>query len=213
MCDLLLSSWHSASKSKGSVTIIPDGCRDLILKIEPGKQATWFISPLFDQTKIISTEANTVYFGYRMRPGVHIAEKKLLCSVQNCNDNSSSIIDMLSDHTTINHSLKEALSCLASQVNNVKLAAKALGVSLRTLQRLVYQETHRPPTYWMSLARARKTARALKTPHSLADIAEIHGYADQSHMNREFRRWFNTTPGQMRQTPSLLDQLHNKGYD
>ncbi len=213
MDDLLLSSWHSSSKSKGSVTVIPDGCRDLILKIESGKQAIWFISPLFDQAKIISIEANTMYFGYRMRPGVHIAEEKLLRSVQHYDSNTSNIINMLYSYTTRNHALEEALNCLAGQVRSAKLAAKNLGVSLRTLQRLVYQETHRSPTYWMSLARARKTARALKTSHSLAEIAEIHGYADQSHMNREFRRWFNVPPGQMRQTPSLLDQLHNKGYD
>jgi len=87
-----------------------------------------------------------------------------------------------------------------------------LGVSSRTLQRLICKETDRAPAYWILLARARRAAREMVEPTSLADIAETHGYADQSHMTREFKRWFDLSPSVMRNTPNILDQLFNRGY-
>ena len=63
------------------------------------------------------------------------------------------------------------------------------------------------------LARARKAARALYSSLGLAEIAELHGYADQAHMSREFKRWFNTSPSVLRNLPSILNQLYDEGYD
>lgn len=158
-------------------------------------------------------EANSILFGYRMKPGVRIEENKLLKSIQEMGDNIDDILNQLTDYTSQSHSVEEALNCLATDVSSVKQASKKLGVSSRTLQRLIGQETNRSPIYWILLARARKAARALNESSPLADIAEMHGYADQSHMNREFKRWFGITPTAMRRAPSLLRQLGYTGYD
>ncbi len=209
----LLSLWNSSSKLETTMVILPDGCRDLIMKVENNGKPKWFVSPLFDQAKIVSIEANSVFTGYRMRPGVYIAEETLLRVINQNKENIDDISNLLSDYTDTKCSVQEALKCLATDVSSVKQVAKELGVSPRTLQRLIVSNTNKPPTYWILLARARRAARALTLSTPLAEIAEIYGYADQSHMNREFKRWFNTTPLAMRTTPSVLRQLHNGGYD
>ncbi len=213
MSSNLLSLWNSSSKSKVAAIIVPDGCRDLIMKVVDRGRPKWFVSPMFDQAKIISIGANSILSGYRMKPGVYIAEEELLRSINDSNNNFDDISNRLADYTRRSYSVEEALNCFATDVSSVKQAAKKLGVSPRTLQRLIGQETDRSPTYWILLARARRAARALIESSSLADIAEMHGYADQSHMSREFKRWFDTTPSVMRSTPSTLRQLCNGGYD
>lgn len=213
MSNNILSLWNSSSKSKIAAIIVPDGCRDLIMKVVDGGRPKWFVSPMFDQTKMISIEANSILSGYRIKPGVYIAEKALLKSIQENNNNVDDISNQLTDYTIRSHSVEEALNCLATDVSSVRQAAKKLGVSSRTLQRLIALETDRSPTYWILLARVRRAARALIESSSLADIAEMHGYADQSHMSREFKRWFDITPSTMRSTPSILRQLCKRGYD
>ena len=209
----VLSVWNSSSKLESTTVILPDGCRDLIMKVVNEGKPKWFVSPMFDQAKIVSIEANSVLAGYRMRPGVHIDEKTLLKYLYQSKENVDDVSNILADYTKIKCSVQEALECLATDVSSVKKVAKELGVSPRTLQRLIVSNTNKSPTYWILLARARRAARALTESRPLAEIAEIYGYADQSHMNREFRRWFDTTPLAMRNTPNVHRQLFNGGYD
>jgi len=212
MSNNLLSLWDSSSKLETTAVVLPDGCRDLIMKVVNGGRPRWFISPMFDQAKKIPIEANSVLSGYRMKPGVHIAEKELLSSLQQSN-NVDDILNLLTDYTNRKSSVEEALNCLATDVNSVKQAAKELGVSSRTLQRLIVTNTNRSPIYWILLSRVRRAARALTESKPLADVAEMYRYADQSHMNREFKRWFDTTPLAIRATPNIFRQLYNGGYD
>ncbi len=212
MSNNLLSFWSSSSVLETKTVVLPDGCRDLIMKVVNGGDPKWFVSPMFDQAKSISIEANSVLSGYRMKPGVHIAAKELLKSLSQSKNNVDDISNLLTDHTHSKRSVEEALNCLATDVSSVKQAAKKLGVSTRTLQRLIAKNTNKSPTYWILLARARRTARGLTESRPLADIAEMYGYADQSHMSREFKRWFNLTPLTMRATPNILCQLRHQGY-
>ncbi|MCP4990157.1 MAG: AraC family transcriptional regulator [Colwellia sp.] len=209
----LLSSWNYRSKLESTPVILPDGCRDLIMKVVNKGKPEWFVSPMYDKAEIVSIEANSVLSGYRMKPGVNIAEKALLSSLYQSKDNIDDISNLLSDFTDTKCSVQEALACLATNICSVKQVAKELGVSSRTLQRLIVSNTNKSPTYWILLARARRAARALTESITLAEIAEVYGYADQSHMNREFKRWFDTTPLTMRTKPNVLRQLYNKGYD
>ncbi len=89
----------------------------------------WFITPLFDQAKLVSIEANSILSGYRLRPGVHIEEETLLSSLYQSNDNVDDISNQLSDYTNIKCSVQEALKCLATDVSSVTQVAKELGVS------------------------------------------------------------------------------------
>lgn len=151
--------------------------------------------------------------GFRLKPGVYIQEEALLNSMPDNMDDVDEITNRLDDFTRHKHFVEEALECLASNIKSVAHVVSELGVSQRTLQRLLVQETGRTPVYWMTLARIRRTARSLLRPVPLIDISDMHGYADQAHMCREFKRWFNMSPSALRSMPDILDQLSNSGYD
>jgi transcriptional regulator GlxA family with amidase domain len=87
-------------------------------------------------------------------------------------------------------------------------------VSPRTLERLLHRHTAHTPAFWRSLARVRQTARCLAgQPHwSLAEVAALHHWADQSHMNLAFRHWLGCTPRQLQRDPQRLGLLLQSGY-
>ena len=91
-------------------------------------------------------------------------------------------------------------------------AARQLAVSERTLQRLVYVATARPPAYWKCLARVRRAAAGLDRAPSLAAWAADHGFADQAHMTREFQRWLGRTPSALLASADLLAVAAASGY-
>lgn len=208
----LLASWQVSAKENDTAVVLPDGCRDLIMKVVGNDKPTWLVSPLYDSAETVSIESGSTLMGFRLRAGVDIAEDKLLNALSGNDGNIDDIPSLLSDTTNINGAVSEALDCLATDVASVAVVAKELGVSTRTLQRLIVSHTNRSPQYWVLLARARRAARAITGGMSFAEIADIYGYADQSHMNRELKRWFNTTPSSIRTTPSSISQLYSVGY-
>lgn len=76
--------------------------------------------------------------------------------------------------------------------------AADVGVTPVQLVRMFKQELGLPPFRWRRVQRLLKAKRALQTRSSLADIAGEHGFADQSHFTREFRRMFAVTPAAYR---------------
>ena len=81
-----------------------------------------------------------------------------------------------------------------------------LGVSERSLERLLTQRTQRGPRFWRNLA------RALAGGKPLAQLAADHGYADQAHMARDLLRWFGATPTRLRAMPAFLATLRAPAY-
>ena len=209
----LLASWQVSAKENGTAVVLPDGCRDLIMKVVSNDKPTWLVSPLYDCAETVSIDAGSTLVGFRLRAGVDIAEDRLLGALSDNDGNFDDIPSLLSDTTTINSAVLEALDCLAADMGSITQAARELGVSARTLQRLIVNHTSRSPSYWMLLARARRAARAITQLTPLAEIADIYGYADQPHMNRELKRWFNATPSSIRAAPSSISQLYSAGYD
>ena len=212
MSNILLSVWHASSDEGASTVVMPDGCRDLIMKVVGKRRPEWFVSPLFDQAESVFVEQNSVFAGFRLRPGVSIRESQLLTCFESKDISLDEVEGIIEDFTSFDCAIDEALACLASDITSIKQASVRLGVSTRTLQRLILSKTNRPPGYWFQLARARKAAKSLNSIMSLSDIAEQHGFSDQSHMNREFQRWFKTSPGELLKTPELIKQLNDKGY-
>ena len=213
MSENVLATWEVATKSQATSVVVPDGCRDLILFSQVGNKNRWFVTPLFDEMHKVVLSRGSMMIGFRMRPGIRVAEKKLLESMPEQGFDWNEIRDRLDTFTTRKDSVEEALNCLASDVKTVAQVAKEIGTVQRTLQRLLLRETGRSPVYWMMLARARKAARALSSSLCLVDIAELHGYADQAHMSREFKRWFNTSPSALRTRSGILHQVFDAGYD
>lgn len=209
----VLATWEFTTEIDASSIIVPDGCRDLIMHSAEKERPRWFVSSLYDQAQKMVLKKGSTMFGFRMKPGVRFDEQGLLASLQEKFCNVDDVNNLLDNYVVLNSSVEEALASLASDVKTVSHAARELGTSTRSLQRLIARETDRSPLYWMMLARARRAARALSGSYQLAEIAELHGYADQAHMSREFKRWFNVSPSNLRKTPAYLPQLVATGYD
>ena len=212
MTETILEIWNSTVPQKMILPIIPDGCRDLIFKHSQGKMPCWFVWPLTDKTCDTPIKRGDVFKGYRLKPGAHIDIEKLLASVSGREFSANDICDRLDSYTNLSASLEDALACLASDISSVSQAAQELGTSPRSLQRLLMAETGKSPVYWLQLARVRQTGRAIQNGMLLAEIAATHGYADQAHMSREFRRWLDVSPAQLKNGTMQGEQLFTTGF-
>ncbi len=212
MSTSLLSTWNAKLDKGVSTLIIPDGCRDLIVRTVGDDKPEWSVSPLFDRAELVQTADKCCYTGFRLAPGTEINERDLLAYIDCKQLDAEQIKDVLGEFICTECSVSEALACLASESGSVKQISAQLGVSVRTLQRLLVDKTKRTPGYWLQLARVRKAAKSLDFNSNLADVADRYGFSDQSHMNREFQRWFSLTPVQVLNTPSVISQLHNEAY-
>ena len=88
------------------------------------------------------------------------------------------------------------------EVTRVSELADHVGLSERTLQRLVEQRTGMSPKWLIQRRRLHDAVEALKSGRvSLADTAADLGYTDQAHFTHDFRTVTGMTPGAY-----LLDQ-------
>ncbi len=76
-----------------------------------------------------------------------------------------------------------------------ELAAVA-GLSPYHFIRVFRRATGMPPHAWLMQYRARMARNLLGLAVPIADAACRAGFADQSHLNRVFKRLFGYTPGQ-----------------
>jgi AraC-like DNA-binding protein len=212
MSNKIYTVWHSNPKENTSIVVLPDGCRDLIMKKVQGQRPQWLISSLFEQSKIVNIDDKTNFIGFRLKPGVSIDELNILKAIKHDYIDTAEVNNIVDDFTQFDPSVEEALSCLASDIVSVKQASLRLGISIRTLQRLLNKRTEKSPGYWLQLARARKAARAVTTLMPLVEAADVFGFSDQSHMNREFKRWFNMSPSQILMSQDVNLQLADFGY-
>ena len=70
---------------------------------------------------------------------------------------------------------------------------------IRSFRQQVGCPPHQYQRHWQLL----QVKRALRTPNPLSDIAVEHGFYDQSHLNRSFKRTFGVTPGQYQKSNSV----------
>lgn len=210
---VILSTWSHRADDTTPVVVLPDGCRDLIHLREAGKAPAWFVSPLADTAHEIACVAGARYTGFRFHPAARFDEHGLVTAVASRPDDADEgdVQAVLGDLIRLDDRLAEALGGLA-EATSVSAAAHLLGVSERSLERVVRAGTGRPPSHWRGLARIRRAAAALAGPEPLAEIAAAHGFADQAHMSRAFRAWFATTPTAFRRDPELLQIAAEPGY-
>jgi AraC-like DNA-binding protein len=209
----LLHLWRHTCHTAGGSLVLPDGCLDVIGLQRPGQAPPrWKISNLMDHAERVSAPAGTRYLGYRLKAGAQINRDHLLKAINGFElDDTPRVMDRLTETVRLDPRVSEALQAL-SEERNVQVAIKQLGVSERRLQRLLRAATGRPPVYWKRLARLRQTARELDGTTPLAHLAHDHGYADQAHMNLEFRLWLGLTPRQVQTQPPLLALLAESGH-
>ncbi|HRE82895.1 MAG TPA: AraC family transcriptional regulator [Opitutaceae bacterium] len=78
--------------------------------------------------------------------------------------------------------------------------ARACGLSQRAFERQFHAHYRCTPQIYIRQLRARLSCHALvNSRKSMAEISTEFGYADQSHFNREFRRFMGETPGSYRE--------------
>ncbi len=212
--DSILQCWTHTSRKTGCLWVLPDGCRDLILRTVPGHYPEILLSALDEHAYSIGTLAETHYVGFRLHPAARFEENTLRTAAAAIKRDETSFICLLSDLVQLDRRLEEALAVLSSEPD-IHHTSRLLGVSERTLERLIGKGTGRTPTFWKSLVRLRRTAKTLcktVTRPCLADIAVEHGYADQAHMNRVFRRWLGVTPLQFHRSTDMHAALM-PGFD
>lgn len=82
-----------------------------------------------------------------------------------------------------------ATDCAVTPVQLVRMFKKELGL---------------PPFRWRRIQRLLAAKRALRTKQSLSDLAISHGFSDQSHFTREFRKIFAITPAAYRRILNVM---------
>lgn len=208
----VIASWHHTVVRATTHTVLPDGCRDLILKLRPGRAPQWWVTALDDRSRAARSAAGERLWGYRLHPGATLDAAALLQTIRdNPPDGVQSLLALVDSLVRVDGRTTEALQSL-SAAPSVATAACSLGVSERSLQRLVLAATGRTPGYWKGLSRIRRAATALSQPVALAAIAADHGFADQAHMAREFQRWFGLPPARFRTDPVLMRTVSESGF-
>ncbi len=210
--DLALDLWRFTATRAESVHVPPDGCRDLIVVVTRAGAPVCFVSALADTTETPAFESGDHAVGVRLRPGAQFDEAALLTLLrQGERIDDSDLMNAIGAAVRLDVRVQEALDCL-QEAPPLGIAHARLGVSERSLERLLVQRTRRGPLYWRNLARARRCARALGGAEPLAHLAAEHGYSDQAHMTRDLQRWFGAAPAQLRRMPEFLGTLAASGH-
>lgn len=206
----ILEAWSHVTPAASAETVYPDGCRDLIMTIDASGRADWHVSDLHTAPLHFAVGERMTFHGLRLKPGVAIDEARLLAEVNARQPDAVRMAALVEEHCRRAPSVGEAIDSLAESTG-VAQAAGNLGVSVRTLQRLFGRHRLMPPEFWLLLARARRAAAMMSAPAPLAEVAAVTGYFDQAHMSREFVRWFQATPGRVRNDRSLRTGLTQLG--
>ncbi|NGN98732.1 helix-turn-helix transcriptional regulator [Grimontia sp. S25] len=203
----IIDIWTSNPTEKGTVYVVPDGCRDVIVTEIDGVQQV-HVSPLFDTTLTVEITPKVKMTGYRLAPGTWVDEGQLMAAGKDTHD----LFDKIAAFSRRCSNVDEALFSLGERLGSVADIARSLGVSERTLQRHLLKRSGKSPLFWVQLARARQSARAIAEGAPLIDTAFDFGYADQAHFSREIKRWFGVTPSELQLRKDLTEQLYVPGY-
>ncbi|MBL4671051.1 MAG: AraC family transcriptional regulator [Arenicella sp.] len=181
--------------------------------MEDSKSPTWLISELSSSVYDVACVAGEKMRGIRLEPGTQIDQLALVQWMKSHHVNELFIADQIDEFCERSTSLSEILQCLSHQeAESVQAVANELGVSLRTLQRVIKSGTQRTPYFWFSLARMRRTAKALHKFDRLADVATAFNFSDQAHMTRDMKLWLGLPPSQIKRDIELQSLLSEPGY-
>ncbi|MFG0253639.1 MAG: helix-turn-helix domain-containing protein [Rhodopirellula sp. JB053] len=211
MIDPILDRWEYTARDRSRAIVLPDGCRDLIVRWSRDEQPHWFLTSLDASSRTVESEVGVSMRGYRLRPGVEVDERRLMGAAESRDPHAEAMVDAIESCTKLNRNVAETLAALASS-NSVEQATQSLSVGKRTLQRLVANCTGKTPLFWLQLARVRHAAQRLNDGNSLVSIANETGYSDQPHMTRQFKRWFGVTPRQFAADARLTGLIAEPGY-
>ncbi len=193
--------------------VLPDGCRDVILRVSDQSDPHAFLTGLDERAMQADLRPGETLYGLRLAPGAGF-DRRLLKLEDLEGKGPRELMDQLAEGILpTTRQAAEALSFFAASPKDLRRSARRLGVSERTLRRTVSDATGWSPSRWIQLARVRTCAkRLLDGRDPLADIALECGYSDQAHMTREARRWFLFTPGELRRRDEWRFLLFQPGF-
>lgn len=169
----------------------------------PGAPPEVRLTPFDLRPRSVTLTAGTALQGFRLRPGATISARAVK-AIAAAPDQAETVIR---SDLALSDDVGHAIRALTSPGATVACAARDLGLSLRSLQRLFRGLDLPPPDYWRLLSRARRAAAHLAAPVPLAAIAADCGFSDQAHLTRETLRWFGQTPRQIRHDAAFLALL------
>jgi AraC-like DNA-binding protein len=206
----ILETWQHTNTCTEATRIPPDGCVDLIVARPKNKKPFWFVSSLQKTVSAVVLEQDVSLIGCRLSPGVRVDVPALSRAL--CNETSlSRAKEYLEDSSLVDKKLECAINLIASGRFTPRETARELGVTNRTLERWFAGGFLPSPDFWCALSRARQAAKSLTTHAELADIAFQHGFSDQPHMTREFKRWFGLTPFKLKNDLPFLQSILQAG--
>lgn len=213
--ETVLSEQRTLWRSVGAAAIIPaDGCVDLIVRSEQ-------VLVCGPQTRIIHAPADDLHptVGLRLEAGT--ARKVLPVAPNELRDRVVELRTVLASEAAVLYDLMMRASNdshpglvlsellvdqaepwvtttrhLARTGASARDAARALDWSDRTLRRRMLETFGYGYTTLVRIERASRARSLLQRGLSLADVSVTTGYADQSHMTREFTRLVGLTPAQ-----------------
>lgn len=212
MSNIVVDIWESFTPTTNHLTILPDGCRDVILTVTASGANHHLVSPYFETAQKATLLEGSHNKGFRLSPGSVIDEIGLFSNLQTANKSERNIVDLINEFVSVSDNTSDALKCIEYSTSSITRVAKELGVHTRTLQRHIRKETGLTPNYWLQLSRIRKAGRLVAKAHPLVDVALSLGYSDQSHLSRECSRWFGVTPKELRHRPDLFKQLEHPAF-
>jgi AraC-like DNA-binding protein len=206
----ILETWHYTNASAERASIPPDGCIDFIIVRPKNQRPYWFVSSLQNAVSNVDLDADEDLMGCRLKAGVRIDTRALSKSLLT----EASLIraeEYLQDCSLMTGPLECALNVIARGNLSPSDAARELGITSRTLERMFAGSFLPSPNFWCGLVRVRQAAKSLATDAELVDIAFQHGYSDQPHMTREFKRWFGVTPSKLKNDQLFLQSILQSG--
>ena len=209
-----IAEWSFSANENCITKVVPDGCCDIIVVEESvSKPSRWFISELSSSVYDVHSNAGERMRGVRLKPGTQIDKLALNQWVESHHIDELFADDQLGEFCQLPVSISEALLCLADKETiSVDAGARMLGVSVRTLQRVIKSGTLQTPYFWHSLARMRRAAKSLLKFNNLADVAIACHFSDQAHMTRDLNLWLGLPPGKIKSDSELMSLLNEPGY-
>lgn len=199
--------WEFQAREDTPVTVLPDGCRDVLILSAPGRTAQTLLTEWDTGPRQVLVARGTSIRAYRLQPGTVLSEDAL-SAISAAPEEAGPALQDADERAS---EISSLISLLAAPSASLDSAARQAGVSGRTLQRHFRTLKLPPPDFWRQLGRARAAAMALATPAPVAEVAAMAGYSDQAHMTRAFGRWFGMSPARLRQDTKLLAVLHQPG--
>lgn len=163
-----------------------------------GRGIPYFLAPVvWDQPLQLSFDQ---LFQALSTPTSQLEQESLMLQV---------LSQLFSRHAEPRHSLRPAqtetkaialvrayLEAHYAENTSIEVLAQLVGLSPYYLIRSFHQQVGLPPHRYQRHWQLLKAKQSLGTAKPLSEIAVEHGFYDQSHLNRSFKRAFGITPGQ-----------------